>query len=133
MCMTAEKFKSPRLTISNIVYGKRTNENGRLEYHKDPAAREDLEYAILEKVALSKWRKRTHEQYHFEGIRLSPNIWRSINLTLRSDYFAMMQMNDEGIDARHSNTEVLLRDWNYPTVIPIETSIMEPLIYFYGL
>ena len=128
MCTLVEQFNSPRLNISNIVYGRRTNEHGRVEYLKDPNARAHLGYAIPEKVVLSRWRQRTHEQYHFGGMRLSPNIWRSINLALGSDYFAMMQMNDEEIDARYSITEVLLRDWNYPTVIGLNVvRLMEGL------
>ncbi len=128
MCTSVEQLNSPRLNISNIVYGRRTNEHGRVEYLKDPNARVHLGYAIPEKVVLSRWRQRTHVQYHFGGMRLSPNIWRSINPALGSDYFSMMQMNDEEIDARYSITEVLLRDWNDPTVIGLNVvRLMEGL------
>ena len=116
MCTSVEQFNSPRLNISNIVYGRRTNEHGRVEYLKDPNARAHLGYAIPEKVVLSRWRQRTHEQYHFGGMRLSPNIWRSINLALGSDYLALMKMSSVDIDLEYSNAKSLLNSMHYPIV-----------------
>ena len=116
MCTITEQFKSPRLNISNIVYGRRTNENGRVEYRKDPTTQENSDYGIPEKVVLFRWRQRQHEHYQFGGMRLSPNIWRSINLALGSDYFALMKMSSEEIAFEYSNAKCLLRSKHYPIV-----------------
>ena len=111
-----EKFKSPSLGISNIVHGRRTNSNNRVEYLVDTEGDEKLGYAIPERVVLLRWKKKIDSRYRFGGTRLSPNVWRSINVALGSNYSTIFKMGAEQIDAKYLRARDALKSVHYPTM-----------------
>ena len=96
------EFNSPPLRISNIVRGRRNFQN-RVEYLLDPTGEDLAEYDIPEQIVLKRWKARKHEKYNFGGMRLSPNIWRSITLALGTDCIHISKMSDSEIDACYQN------------------------------
>lgn len=128
MPITEKMFNSPRLGISNVVSGRRTNSHSRVEYLLDPEGDEDLGYAIPEKLVLHRWRQRTNQKYCFNGMRLSPNIWRSINVALGPNYFEVFKMNADQIHTKYSKASQSLKTLNYPTLAGIKVvRLMEGL------
>ena len=109
------EFNSPSLRISNIVYGRRNIQN-RVEYLLDPAGRDRAEYDIPEQIVLKRWRERKHENYNFGGMRLSPNIWRSIRLALGEDCIRISKMSESEINASYQNVPEEFTALNYKKV-----------------
>ncbi|MDB9923882.1 VRR-NUC domain-containing protein [Planktomarina sp.] len=128
MSVKVQKINSPCLGISNIVYGRRTNSNTRVEYLVDSGGDEELGYGIPEKVVLSRWKRKAHSRYRFGGIRLSPNVWRSINVALGSNYSDVFNMSIAQIDAKYAAASEALKSLNYPTMVGMKVvRLMEGL------
>ena len=79
------EFNSPALRISNIVHGRR-NVADRVEYMLDPKGQDTSQFEIPEQIVLTRWRQRRSNAYQFGGMRLSPNIWRSIKVALGENW-----------------------------------------------
>ena len=122
MIKEEKDFNSPRLGISNIVYGRRTNSNTRVEYLVDTEGDENLGYAIPEKVVLKRWKQKAHPKYRFGGMRLSPNIWRSINMALGSNYSDAFKMSADQIDAKYVKASETLKSMDYPTMVGMKVA-----------
>ena len=128
MSVTKKIFNSPRLGISNVVHSRRINSHSRVEYLLDPEGYEDLGYAIPEKLVLYRWRQRTNQKYCFNGMRLSPNIWRSINVALGPNYFEVFKMTADQIHTKYSKASQSIKTLNYPTLAGIKVvRLMEGL------
>ena len=128
MSVEVQIINSPRLGISNIVYGRRTNSKTRVEYLVDTAGGEKLGYGIPEKVVLSRWKRKAHSRYRFGGIRLSPNVWRSINVALGSNYSEVFKMSIAQIDAKYAAAREALKSLKYPTMVGMKVvRLMEGL------
>ena len=110
-----DQFTSPPLRISNIVHGRR-NDSGRVEYLFDSTGQNNLEFGIPEKIVLTRWRQRQHNDYIFGGMRLSPNIWRSIRLALGEDCYNISLMSIEDIQRHYEVASEALNLNNYQTV-----------------
>ena len=110
-----DEFNSPSLRISNIVYGRR-NIKDRVEYLLDPTGKDCDEYDIPEQIVLKRWRSRKHENYNFGGMRLSPNIWRSIRLALGEDCARISKMSESEINASYQNVPEEFTALNYKKV-----------------
>ena len=110
-----DQFTSPPLRISNIVHGRR-NDSGRVEYLIDSTGQDNLEFGIPEKIVLTRWRQRQHNDYIFGGMRLSPNIWRSIRLALGEDCYNISLMTIEDIQRHYEVASEALNLNNYQTV-----------------
>jgi len=117
MCIEVEKFNSPHLGISNIVFGRRTNSNNRVQYLVDAEGCEESGHKIPEKVVLSRWKQKVNQKYRFGGMRLSPNIWRSINIALGSIYPEIFNMDIDQIDLKYKAAAQTLRTFQYPTMV----------------
>ena len=128
MIIDEKFFNSPRLGVSNIVYGRRTNSNTRVEYLVDSGGDEELGYGIPEKVVLSRWKRKAHSRYRFGGIRLSPNVWRSISVALGSNYSEVFKMSIVQIDAKYAAAREVLKSLHYPTMVGMKVvRLMEGL------
>ena len=110
-----DQFISPPLRISNIVHGRR-NDSGRVEYLVDSNGQDNSKFEIPEKIVLTRWRERTHNDYIFGGMRLSPNIWRSIKVCLGEEYSNIVFMSAEDINHRYKVSSEALRLKNYKAV-----------------
>ena len=110
-----DKFISPTIRISNIVHGRRNVEN-RVEYLLDPTGKNRANYDIPEQIVLKRWRARKHKDYNFGGMRLSPNIWRSIKLVLGDDYTRIGKMSDSEINLSYQNVSEEFMAANYKKV-----------------
>ena len=117
MIIDEKFFNSPRLGVSNIVYGRRTNSNTRVEYLVDTEGDEKLGFAIPEKVVLERWKQKGHLKYRFGGMRLSPNIWRSIDTALGPNYSEAFEMSADQIDAKYAGAREVLKSMHYPTLV----------------
>lgn len=98
------EFNSPALRISNIVKGRERRPDGRVVYYLDPLGENGdpaNKKLIPEKIVLQRWKLRSNESesMDFSGMRLSPNIWRSLHVALGSDYRQIIEMTEEEIDA----------------------------------
>ena len=109
-------FISPQLHISNIVHGRRNIQN-RVEYLLDPTGENRLDYDIPEQIVLKRWRLREHADYNFGGMRLSPNIWRSIKMVLGDDYTRISKMSASEINTSYQNASDRLKIENYKKVV----------------
>ena len=96
------EFNSPALHISHTVKGRELRPDGRVVYYLDPLG-ENSDPAntklIPEKIVLQRWKLRRNETTRFSGMRLSPNIWRSLHVALGPDYRQTIQMTEEEIDS----------------------------------
>ena len=110
-----DEFISPPLRISNIVHGRRKVEN-RVEYLLDRTGKNRTEYDIPEQIVLKRWRARKHKDYNFGGMRMSPNIWRSIKLVLGEDCTRISKMSDNEINVSYQNVSDELMSANYKKV-----------------
>ena len=110
-----DEFNSPPLRISNIVYGRRNIQN-RVEYLLDPSGRDRSEYDIPEQIVLKRWRARKHKNHNFGGMRLSPNIWRSIRLALGEDCIRISKMSESEINTSYQNVPEEFTALNYKKV-----------------
>ena len=113
--MTNE-FNSANLNISKNAYGRRTNSSQRVEYLIDPDGDEDLGYGIPEKVVISRWKSRSNDKHSFGGIRLSPNVWRSIRLALGDDAASIHALSLEEINQKYLAAKSALKLAKFPTV-----------------
>ena len=111
-----DDFISPQLHISNIVRGRRNLQN-RVEYLSDPTGQNRLDYDIPEQIVLKRWRLREHEDYNFGGMRLSPNIWRSIKMVLGDDSTGISRMSASEINTSYQNASDRLQGANYKKVV----------------
>ena len=116
MSTEVQKFNSPTLRISNIVCGRRNLAGTRVEYLIDPRGDEELGYEIPEKIVLKRWKLRSDSKRTFGGIRLSPNVWRSIHMALGHDYSATFKMDAEEIDFLYSVVAKELKSRRYPSM-----------------
>ena len=110
-----DEFISPPLRISNIVHGRRKVEN-RVEYLLDRTGKNRADYDIPEQIVLKRWRARKHKDYDFGGMRLSPNIWRSIKLVLGEDCTRISKMSDSEINDSYQNISGEFTTANYKKV-----------------
>ena len=110
-----DEFIFPPLRISNIVHGRRKVEN-RVEYLLDRTGKNRADYDIPEQIVLKRWRARKHKDYDFGGMRLSPNIWRSIRLALGEDCTRISKMSDSEINVSYQNVSQELMVANYKKV-----------------
>lgn len=107
-------FTSQTLPISYSVFGRRTNKNRRVEYLRDPKGRLEGGYAIPEQVVLSRWRRKRSRKVAFYGMRLSPNIWRSIRIALGDDVSMIVKLSIGEIEQRYQNSASELKRLHYP-------------------
>jgi hypothetical protein len=107
-------FNNQALPISYSVFGRRTNKNRRVEYLRDPKGRPEGGYAIPEQVVLSRWRRKRSRKVAFYGMRLSPNIWRSIRIALGDDVSMIVKMSIGEIEQRYQNAATELKRLRYP-------------------
>jgi len=110
-----DQFNSPSLSISNIVHGRR-NDTGRVEYMLDPTGQDNSRFEIPEEIVLTRWRQRTHEAYVFGGMRLSPNIWRSIKIALGEDLPNIARLKAKEIDELYNGAAASLQLNGYKAV-----------------
>ena len=110
-----DEFIYPPLRISNIVHGRRKVEN-RVEYLLDRTGTNRADYDIPEQIVLKRWRARKHKDYDFGGMRLSPNIWRSIQLVLGEDCTRISKMSDSEINNSYENVSEEFMAANYKKV-----------------
>ncbi len=91
-------YNTPRLWISNVVYGRR-NLVGRVQY-RQTANLEDEVFDIPEQIVLKRWKARAPraQSLRFSGFRLSPNIWKSLHFAFGFDAAALHSYSIEEID-----------------------------------
>jgi VRR-NUC domain len=66
--------RAGRLHISPYVHNREKVRNRvRYSLQEDGSGKER---GVSERVVLSRWKKRPHDQYRFAGFRLRPNFWR---------------------------------------------------------
>ena len=111
----SEEFKSPPLRISNIVHGRR-NVSGRVKYLLDPRGEETSSFKIPEEIVLTRWKKRKQNAYQFGGMRLSPNLWRSIKAALGEDSDNIARMSVTEINKKYESASDRLKEKNYRKV-----------------
>ncbi|MDB2458445.1 VRR-NUC domain-containing protein [Planktomarina temperata] len=110
-----EEFNSPALRISNIVHGRR-NVAGRVEYMLDPKGQDTSKFKIPEKIVLTRWQQRTSNAYVFGGMRLSPNIWRSVKVALGKDWSNIERLESTEIDKLYKASAAGLKSKKYKAV-----------------
>jgi hypothetical protein len=116
MIKEVEIFTSQTLPISYSVFGRRTNKNRRVEYLIDPKGLLDKGFGIPEQVVLSRWKKKSSRKNYCSGMRMSPNIWRSIRVALGNDAFSIAQMSIEEINACYHRKSDELKAHKYPII-----------------
>ena len=109
-------LEEPKLPISYLVKGRRTRSDNRVEYLVDPQGLNELDYEIPEKIVLKRWRKRKANKLHYGGMRLSPNIWRSIKEALGTDASSINKMSASDIDQRYVLAKARLDELDYKAV-----------------
>jgi len=110
-----DEFNSPALRISNIVHGRR-NVAGRVEYMLDPKGQDTSKFKIPEKIVLTRWQQRTSNAYVFGGMRLSPNIWRSVKVALGEDWSNIERLEATEIDKLYKASAGHLKSKKYKAV-----------------
>ena len=110
-----DDFNSPALRISHIVHGRR-NVAGRVEYMLDPEGRDTSKFEIPEEIVLTRWRQRISNAYVFGGMRLSPNIWRSLKVALGKDLSSIELLDETEIDNRYNAAAARLHLKRYKAV-----------------
>ena len=110
-----DEFNSPALRISNIVHGRR-NVAGRVEYMLDPKGQDTSKFKIPEKIVLTRWQQRTSNAYVFGGMRLSPNIWRSVKVALGKDWSNIERLESTEIDKLYKASAARLKSKKYKAV-----------------
>ena len=107
-------FNNQTLPISYSVFGRRTNKNRRVEYLRDPKGRPEGGYAIPEQVVLSRWRRKRSRKVAFYGMRLSPNIWRSIRIAVGDAVSMIVKLSIGEIEQKYLNAAAELKRLRYP-------------------
>ena len=110
-----DEFNSPALRISNIVHGRR-NVAGRVKYMLDPKGQDTSKFEIPEEIVLTRWRQRTSNAYVFGGMRLSPNIWRSVRVALGKDWSNIERLESTEIDKLYKASAAGLKSKKYKAV-----------------
>ena len=110
-----DEFNSPALRISNIVHGRR-NVADRVEYMLDPKGQDTSKFEIPEQIVLTRWRQRTSNAYVFGGMRLSPNIWRSVKVALGEDWSNIERLEATEIDKLYKASAARLKSKKYKAV-----------------
>ena len=110
-----DEFNSPALRISNIVHGRR-NVADRVEYMLDPKGQDTSKFEIPEQIVLTRWRQRTSNAYVFGGMRLSPNIWRSVKVALGKDWSNIERLESTEIDKLYKASAARLKSKKYKAV-----------------
>ena len=95
-----DEVKAVSLGISKIALRRDRKQRSRVEYLIDPGGDEASGFGFPEKVVLQRWRQKTSKKYAFGGMRLSPNIWRSIQLSVGINYFDEYEVDTDFIDAK---------------------------------
>ena len=110
-----DEFNSPALRISNIVHGRR-NVADRVEYMLDPKGQDTSKFEIPEQIVLTRWRQRRSNAYQFGGMRLSPNIWRSIKVALGENWSNIERFEATEIDKLYKASAARLKSKKYKAV-----------------
>ena len=110
-----DEFNSPALRISNIVHGRR-NVADRVEYMLDPKGQDTSKFEIPEQIVLTRWRQRKSNAYVFGGMRLSPNIWRSVRVALGKDWSNIERLESTEIDKLYKASAARLKSKKYKAV-----------------
>ena len=110
-----DEFNSPALRISNIVHGRR-NVADRVEYMLDPKGQDTSKFEIPEQIVLTRWRQRKSNAYVFGGMRLSPNIWRSVKVALGKDWSNIERLESTEIDKLYKASAAGLKSKKYKAV-----------------
>ena len=110
-----DEFNSPALRISNIVHGRR-NVAGRVEYMLDPKGQDTSKFKIPEQIVLTRWQQRKSNAYVFGGMRLSPNIWRSVKVALGKDWSNIERLESTEIDKLYKASAAGLKSKKYKAV-----------------
>jgi hypothetical protein len=110
-----DEFNSPALRISNIVHGRR-NVADRVEYMLDPKGQDTSKFEIPEQIVLTRWRQRRSNAYVFGGMRLSPNIWRSVKVALGKDWSNIERLESTEIDKLYKASAARLKSKKYKAV-----------------
>ena len=110
-----DEFNSAVLRISNIVHGRR-NVAGRVEYMLDPKGQDTSKFKIPEKIVLTRWQQRKSNAYVFGGMRLSPNIWRSVRVALGKDWSNIERLESTEIDKLYKASAARLKSKKYKAV-----------------
>jgi len=110
-----DEFNSPALRISNIVHGRR-NVADRVEYMLDPKGQDTSKFEIPEQIVLTRWRQRRINAYQFGGMRLSPNIWRSIKVALGENWSNIERFEATEIDKLYKASAARLKSKKYKAV-----------------
>ena len=110
-----DEFNSPALRISNIVHGRR-NVADRVEYMLDPKGQDTSKFEIPEQIVLTRWRQRRSNAYVFGGMRLSPNIWRSVKVALGKDWSNIERLEATEIDKLYKASAARLKSKKYKAV-----------------
>ncbi|MDC3324340.1 VRR-NUC domain-containing protein [Planktomarina temperata] len=110
-----DEFNSPALRISNIVHGRR-NVSDRVEYMLDPKGQDTSKFEIPEQIVLTRWRQRKSNAYVFGGMRLSPNIWRSVKVALGKDWSNIERLESTEIDKLFKASAAGLKSKKYKAV-----------------
>ena len=110
-----DEFNSPALRISNIVHGRR-NVADRVEYMLDPKGQDTSKFEIPEQIVLTRWRQRKSNAYVFGGMRLSPNIWRSVKVALGKDWSNIERLESTEIDKLYKASAARLKSKKYKAV-----------------
>ena len=91
--------RKPSLRISHIVYGREsrvTNGVTRVYYFSDSNGLESKKM-IPEEIVLHRWRRRVFEGFTFSGVRLSPHVWRGVQIVFGTDCNYTLCLSEEQI------------------------------------
>jgi hypothetical protein len=91
--------RKPSLRISHIVYGREsrvTNGVTRVYYLSDPNGLESKKM-IPEKIVLHRWKQRVFNGFTFNGVRLSPHLWRGVQTVFGTDCKFTLGLSEEQI------------------------------------
>lgn len=116
MIKEVEFFTNQTLPISCSAFGRRTNKTRRVEYLIDPKGLLEKGYGIPEQVVLSRWKKKSSRKIYCSGMRMSPNIWRSIYVALGTDTSVISDMSFEQINICYQRKSEELKALHYPTI-----------------
>lgn len=93
--LTELRWRAPALRISNVVCGRETF-GTRVKYFVEPGSGSG-EKAIPEQIVLKRWRRRKMDGQYFHGTRLSPTIWRAIDLCFNMTPADLAQLSVEQV------------------------------------
>ena len=108
------EIETPKLPISYYVRGRRSR-GTRVEYLLDPTGADTATYEIPEQIVLKRWRKRKVQTSKLGGMRLNPNIWKSINMALGGNAENIANLSCQEIDNRFSASKEDRSVKNFPS------------------